>query len=152
MMKTMKLIIHACVFTLFACTSVLMGDETKPISGSLEGLDGLLAQPLMVKEAMPRRLLGVGISHRGTVYVTDTIRQMKEEISIIQSGFLLEQDMAFGSVAEKKRWIETHYSPKIAKRQGVGDLNGDGKVDLADLKVRSDKVLYTSRPRSGWRL
>jgi putative heme-binding domain-containing protein len=140
MMKTMKLIIHACVFTLFACTSVLIGDETKPISGSLEGLDGLLAQPLMVKEAMPRRLLGVGISHRGTVYVTDTIRQMKEEISIIQSGFLLEQDMAFGSVAEKKRWIETHYSPKIAKHQGVRDLNGDGNVDLADLKVRSDKV------------
>jgi len=149
MMKTMKLIRLAWVFTLLAGTSVLMGDETKPISSSfesLEGLEGLLAQPLMVKEAMPRRLLGVGISHRGTVYVTDTIRQMKEEISIIQSGFLLEQDMAFGSVAEKKRWIETHYSTKIAKRQGVGDLNGDGKIDLADLKIRSDKI-YTLHDR-----
>jgi len=128
MMKTMNLIIHACVFTLFACTSVLMGEETKPISGSLEGLDGLLAQPLMVKEAMPRRLLGVGISHDGKVYVTDTIRQMKEEISIIQSGFLLDQDMALGRVAEKKRWIETHYSTKIAKLQGAPDLNGEGEV------------------------
>ena len=140
MMKTMKLIIHACVFTLFACTSVLMGEETRPIPGSLEGLDGLLAQPLMVKEEMPRRLLGVGISHDGTVYVTDTIRQMKEEISIIQSGFLLDQDMALGSVAEKKRWIEAHYSQKIAKRQGVRDLNGDDKIDRADLKIRSEKI------------
>ncbi|MBT7960070.1 MAG: hypothetical protein HN759_12145 [Akkermansiaceae bacterium] len=44
MMKTRKLIRLAWVFTLLACTSVLMGEETKPIPGSLEGLDGLLAK------------------------------------------------------------------------------------------------------------
>ncbi|MDG2170719.1 MAG: HEAT repeat domain-containing protein [Opitutales bacterium] len=145
----MKLIILACAFPLVACTSLLNGEETKQISSSLvslEGLEGLLAQPLMVKEAMPRRILGVGISHSGKVYVTDTIRQAKEEISIIQSGFLLEQDMALGSVAEKKRWIEAYYSMKIAKHQGMQDLNDDGKVDLADLKVRSEKI-YTLQDR-----
>ena len=72
----MKLILLAWVLPLIVGTSVLMGEETRPISGSLEGLEGLLAQPLMVKEAMPRRLLGVGISHRGTVYVTDTISRI----------------------------------------------------------------------------
>ena len=112
------------------------------VSGTLIGRDGLLAVPIMRGEFMPKPIMGVGISYGGTVYVTETVRQQREEISLIQAPFLHEKDMELKSIKAKREWIMENYSPQIAVRQGVGDYNGDGRVDVRDLSVRSEKI-YT---------
>ena len=76
---------------------------------------------------MPNPIMGVGISYDGKVYVTETTRQQREEISLIQSPFLHEKDMELISTKAKRDWIIKNYSPRIAARQGVKDYNGDGK-------------------------
>ena len=113
----------------------------KTIPGTLRGRDGLMAVPIMARESMPKPILGVGVSADGTVYVTETIRQMREDISLIQSPYLQQTDMALSSTQAKKRWILENYAKRsIAGRQGVRDFNGDGAVDEKDLSVRSEKI------------
>ncbi|MCP4785354.1 MAG: c-type cytochrome [Fuerstiella sp.] len=107
---------------------------------AMKGRDGLIAVPLMSSGALPRRLMGVGVSSSGTVYVTETVRQAKEEISLLQSRFLQPLDMGFTSVEQKRNWIEQNYSPQIARSQGMPDLNGDQKVNVADLVIRSERI------------
>ena len=109
-------------------------------SGGLKGREGLVAEPLMGNGALPKRIMGVGVNSRGIVYVTETIRQAKEEISLLQSRFLHPIDMGFTTVEEKRNWIEQNYSPQIARAQGMPDVNGDRKVDAADLVIRSEKI------------
>lgn len=109
----------------------LDGANGKRIPGTLKGRDGLYAVPIMQREGMPYPILGVGIANDGTVYVTKTVRQMREEISLIQNGSLLEHCMKFRTTAEKRRWIEENFNAHIAGRQGVQDFNNDGKVDAA---------------------
>lgn len=106
----------------------------------LEGLNGLVAAPLMGSGDLPRRLMGVGVSSDGTVYVSETVRQMREEISLLQSTFLQPLDMGITTVVEKRNWIQRNYSPQIAKAQGMPDVNGDKKVDVTDLAIRSEKI------------
>lgn len=109
--------------------------------GSFKGRDGLIAEQLMAPRFLDNSVLGVGVGADGTVYVTATARYNVEEISILKSPFLHEIDMGFTSVAQKKKWIEENYSEHIVKSQRLGDFNGDGKIDAADLKVRSEQVL-----------
>ena len=75
-----------------SATNVTKDGQTK-FSGTLIGYKGLLAVPIMRSEFMPKPIMGVGISSDGKVYVTETIRQQREEISLIQSPFLHEKDM-----------------------------------------------------------
>ena len=121
--------------------NVIKDSQTK-VSGTLIGYKGLLAVPIMRNEFMPSPIMGVGVSYDGKVYVTETTRQQREEISLIQSPFLHEKDMELISTKAKRDWIIKNYSPRIAARQGVKDYNGDGKVDIKDLSVRSEKI-YT---------
>ena len=95
----------------------------------------------MAPKFLNRHVLGVGVGADGTVYVTKTERYNVEEISILKSPFLHEIDMGFTSVAQKKNWIEGNYSERLAKSQRLGDFDGDGKVDAADLKIRSEQIL-----------
>jgi putative heme-binding domain-containing protein len=120
----------------------LSEDElAKPKAGGFPGLNGLVAEPLMdVSKELPRRLMSVGVDDRGKVFVTETVRQMKEDISLLQSNFLHEADMALTTVAEKEAWILKNFSPQIAAAQGVQDFNKDGVVDVKDLTVRSEKI------------
>ncbi len=118
----------------------LDGANGKRIPGTLKGRDGLYAVPIMQREGMPYPILGVGIANDGTVYVTKTVRQMREEISLIQNGSLLEHCMKFRTTAEKRRWIEKNFNAHIAGRQGVQDFNNDGKVDAADLSIHSEEI------------
>ena len=120
----------------------VIGSSQPTVSGTLIGRDGLLAVPVMRDEFMPKPIMGVGISYDGKVYVTETIRQQREEISLIQSPFLHEKDMELTSTKAKRKWIIENYSSQIAARQRLGDYNGDGKVDVRDLSVRSEKI-YT---------
>ncbi|MCP5040104.1 MAG: hypothetical protein GY944_03675, partial [bacterium] len=110
------------------------------VAGSMKGRDGLLARPLMGRGDLPRRLMGVGVDVDGTIYVSATARQMREEVSLLQSRFLQALDMGFTRVAEKRSWLMQNYSPKIAKAQRMPDLNGDGLVDTADLVLHSEKI------------
>ena len=118
----------------------LDGANGKRIPGTLKGRDGLYAVPIMQREGMPYPILGVGIANDGTVYVTETVRKMREEISLIQNGSLLEHCMKFRTTAEKRRWIEKNFNAHIAGRQRVRDFNNDGKVDAADLSIHSEKI------------
>ena len=120
----------------------VIGASPPKVSGTLIGRDGLLAVPVMRGEFMPKPIMGVGISYDGKVYVTETIRQQREEISLIQSPFLHEKDMELTSTKAKRQWIIENYSPQIAARQRLKDYNSDGKVDVRDLSVRSEKI-YT---------
>lgn len=106
----------------------------------MKGLNGLVAAPLMGSGDLPKRLMGVGVASDGTVYVTETVRQMREEISLLQSTFLQPLDMGITTVAEKHEWIEQNYSPQIAKAQGMPDVNGDQKIDATDLAICSEKI------------
>ena len=119
-----------------------------PVSADLSGLEGLRAVPIMTGESMPKPIMGVGVDHDGTVYVTETIRQQREEISLIQSPFLHRHCMALDSTEAKRKWILENYAPNIIGRQGVKDYNGDGKVDVHDLSVRSEKI-YTLQDSDG---
>jgi putative membrane-bound dehydrogenase-like protein len=109
--------------------------------GPFNGLDGLVAEPLMAPGFLGNRILGVGVAADGTVFVTKTARYNEEEISILKSPFLHEIDMGLTTVAQKKHWIEENYSERIAKSQKLGDHNRDGRIDAADLKVRSEQIL-----------
>ena len=60
--------------------------DGEPIAGALSGQQGLQAVPIMSQQSMPFPILGVGVDVDGTVYVTETQRQGREEISLIQSG------------------------------------------------------------------
>ncbi len=119
-----------------------------PVFADLKGLEGLRAVPLMASESMPNPIMGVGVGHDGTVYVTETIRQQREEISLIQSPFLHPHCMALDTTEAKRKWILENYSANIIGRQGVRDFNGDGKVDVLDLSVRSEKI-HTLQDRDG---
>ena len=130
-----------CRLNANAPENVIKDSQTK-VSGTLIGHKGLLAVPIMRNEFMPNPIMGVGVSYDGKVYVTETTRQQREEISLIQSPFLHEKDMELISTKAKRDWIIKNYSPRIAARQGVKDYNGDGKVDIKDLSVRSEKI-YT---------
>jgi glucose/arabinose dehydrogenase len=109
--------------------------------GPFNGLDGLVAEPLMAPGFLGNRIPGVGVAADGTVFVTKTARYNEEEISILKSPFLHEIDMGLTTVAQKKHWIEENYSERIAKSQKLGDHNRDGRIDAADLKVRSEQIL-----------
>jgi putative heme-binding domain-containing protein len=89
---------------------------------------------------LPQRLMGVGVDDRGKVFVTETVRQMKEEVSLLQSTFLHEPDMALMTVEEKEAWIRANFSARIAQAQELADYNQDGVVDVKDLTVRSEKI------------
>jgi quinoprotein glucose dehydrogenase len=112
------------------------------VPGTLNGREALQAVPIMTRDGMPFPILGVGVDLDGTVYVTETIRQMREEISLIQSPGLQQVCMSFTTTADKRQWIEENFSRHIAGRQGVTDFNKDGAIDAADLTVRSEKI-YT---------
>ena len=64
----------------------VMKDSPARVSGTLIGNKGLLAVPIMQNESMPNPIMGVG-GYQGEVYVTETTRQQREEISLIQSPF-----------------------------------------------------------------
>ena len=130
-----------CSLNANAPENVIKDSQTK-VSGTLIGHKGLLAVPIMRNEFMPNPIMGVGVSYDGKVYVTETTRQQREEISLIQSPFLHEKDMELISTKAKRDWIIKNYSPRIAARQGVRDYNGDSIVDIRDLSVRSEKI-YT---------
>ncbi len=119
-----------------------------PVFADLNGLEGLRAVPIMANESMPKPIMGVGVGHDGTVYVTETIRQQREEISLIQSPFLHPHCMALSSTEAKRKWILENYTSNVIGRQGVKDYNGDGKVDVQDLSVRSEKI-YTLQDSDG---
>ena len=119
-----------------------------PVFADLNGLEGLRAVPIMANESMPKPIMGVGVGHDGTVYVTETIRQQREEISLIQSPFLHPHCMALSTTEAKRKWILENYTPNVIGRQGVKDYNGDGKVDVQDLSVRSEKI-YTLQDNDG---
>ena len=107
----------------------------------LRGLNGLVAAPVMTDTAgVPRRLMGVGVDDRGKVFVSETVRVSNEEISLLQSNFLHEADMALMTVEAKEAWIRSNFSQRIAKAQGVQDYNKDGVVDVNDLTVRSERI------------
>jgi len=63
---------------------------------------------------MPSPIMGVGVSYDGKVYVTETTREQREEISLIQAPFLHEKDMELISTKAKRDWIIKNYSPRIA--------------------------------------
>jgi quinoprotein glucose dehydrogenase len=109
-------------------------------SGALKGRKGLEAIPLYDDGDLPRKLLGVGVDNQGKVYVTETERQGREEISLLQSSFLHEDDMALTTVKEKDAWIRKNFSARIAKSQGISDFNEDGVVDLKDLGINSERI------------
>ena len=113
-----------------------------PVFADLRGLEDLRAVPIMANESMPKPIMGVGVGHDGTVYVTETIRQQREEISLIQSPFLHPHCMALDTTEAKRKWILENYASNIIGRQGVQDYNKDGKIDVQDLSVRSEKI-YT---------
>ena len=117
---------------------LVAGGEGKAIKGR----EGLVAVPLLDNGDLPRPLMGVGVDEKGKVYVTETIRQAREEVSLLQSNFLHEADMALTTVENKEDWIRNNYSERIAKAQRLEDQNGDGVVDLADLVLRSERI-YT---------
>ena len=119
-----------------------------PVFADLRGLEGLRAVPIMASDSMPKPIMGVGVGHDGTVYVTETIRQQREEISLIQSPFLHPHCMALDTTEAKRKWILENYTPNVIGRQGVKDYNGDGKVDVHDLFVRSEKI-YTLQDGDG---
>ena len=75
---------------LFSCAQQV--EEQDP--DELKGRNGLVASPLMSEGDLPRDLMGVGIDDLGKVYVTQTLRVRREEISLQQSSFLHEADMA----------------------------------------------------------
>ena len=115
--------------------------RTKARSDALPALNGLVAVPVLADtEGLPRRLMSVGVDDRGTVFVTETVRQMREEISLLQSTFLHEADMALMTVAEKEAWIRANFSTEIARMQGIRDFNKDGVIDVKDLTVESEKI------------
>ena len=89
---------------------VIKDSQTK-VSVTLIGYKGLLAVPIMRNEFMPSPIMGVGVSYDGKVYVTETTRQQREEISLIQSPFLHEKDMELISTKTKRDWIIKNYSP-----------------------------------------
>ena len=119
-----------------------------PVFADLRGLEDLRAVPIMANESMPKPIMGVGIDHDGTVYVTETIRQQREEISLIQSPFLHRHCMALDTTEAKRKWILENYASNIIGRQGVQDYNKDGKIDVQDLSVRSEKI-YTLQDSDG---
>ena len=96
-----------------------------PVFADLNGLEGLRAVPIMESDSMPKPIMGVGVGRDGTVYVTETIRQQREEISLIQSPFLHPHCMAFDTTEAKRKWILKNYASNIIGRQGVKDFNGD---------------------------
>lgn len=107
----------------------------------LRGLNGLVALPAMGDaQGLPRRLMGVGVDDRGKVFVTETVRQMREDISLLQSKFLHEADMALTTVEQKEKWIRENFSNRIATAQGMQDFNGDGVIDLKDVTIHSEKI------------
>lgn len=107
----------------------------------LHGLNGLIAAPAMVdSKELPRRLMSVGADDHGKVFVSETVRLSNEEISLLQSRFLHEADMALMTVEAKEKWIRRNFSDRIAKAQGVQDYNKDGVVDVKDLTVRSERI------------
>jgi putative membrane-bound dehydrogenase-like protein len=107
----------------------------------LRGLNGLVAAPVMTNaKGLPRRLMGVGVDDRGKVFVSETVRVSNEEISLLQSKFLHEADMALMTVEAKEAWIRANFSQRIAKAQGVQDYNKDGAVDVNDVTVRSERI------------
>jgi quinoprotein glucose dehydrogenase len=119
-----------------------------PVFADLNGLEALRAVPIMANESMPKPIMGVGVDHNGTVYVTETIRQQREEISLIQSPFLHRHCMALDTTEAKRKWILENYASNIIGRQGVKDYNKDGKIDVQDLSVRSEKI-YTLQDSDG---
>jgi hypothetical protein len=107
------------LYIFLTCLTALAAD-TKLL---LEGQEGLVAETVMSTKNMPKRILGVGVSSKGSVFVTETVRQMREDISLIQSGYLHEMDMGLTTVAEKRAWVRKNYVLKnIAKSQGMRDL------------------------------
>lgn len=111
----------------------------------LQGMYELVAAPVMASgRGLPQRLMGVGVDDRGRVFVTETVRQGREEISLLQSKFLHEADMALTTVEAKEAWIRANFSARIAQAQGMEDFNKDGAVDLKDLMLRSEKIYSLS--------
>ena len=143
---TFSALLSALTFSLGAAegtqpTSRRAPAPPKARSDVLPGLQGLVAVPVLSDaDGLPRRLMGVGVDDRGKVFVTETVRQGREEISLLQSTFLHEADMALMTVAEKEAWIIANFSPVIARMQGIRDFNKDGVVDVKDLTIESEKI------------
>lgn len=129
------------VITALALFSLSVGYAQSAGDGALNGQSGLVARPLYgAGEDLPQRVMGIGVSDQGDVYVTETVRQAREEISLLQSSYLHEVDMGLKTVEQKRDWIERNYSPRIAASQRMEDQDADGDVDLRDLVVRSERI------------
>ena len=127
--------------TALALFSLSSGYAQSGGDGALNGQSGLVARPLYgAGEDLPKRVMGIGVSDQGDVYVTETVRQAREEISLLQSSYLHEVDMGLKTVEQKRDWIERNYSPRIAASQRMEDQDADGDVDLRDLVVRSERI------------
>jgi len=117
----------------FFVTLPVSATDEERISGTPKGQKGLKVVPIMARQSMPFPILVVGVEVVGTVYVTESQLQMREEISLIQSGrvevqsrFLQEQCIALTSTQLKRQLIEKHFSAEMAKRQSILDFDNDG--------------------------
>ena len=147
--QSFSLIFPLLTNIVFLCTGVVAAEQNTKSEDSaspvIKGLDGLEATPLMEGNLLAlERVMGVGVDSQGRVFVTQTNRQMAEEVSLLQSPYLHEEDMALTTVEAKEAWLRENYSPQIAVSQDFMDQNDDGVVDLADLVIRSEK-LFTLR-------
>lgn len=122
-------------FSLFSISA--LSAETFPAANGLERM-------LVVEQPLLKNPVSVSVDVDGTIFVTETARRKVADLDIrefVQFGWV-PRDVALTSVAEKRAFFEEQLDGKtVFNGPSLKDHNKDGKTDIRDLTVISEKII-----------
>ncbi|MFK7849907.1 MAG: PVC-type heme-binding CxxCH protein [Akkermansiaceae bacterium] len=127
----MRNLFPLCVFPLLAVSSLTA--ETFPAANGLE-------RSLVAKEPLLKNPISVSVDVDGTIYATETTRRKAADLDIRQyfkHGWV-PYDVGLTSVEDKRAFFRERLD---GTNKLVKDHNKDGKHDITDLTMLSEKVI-----------
>ena len=104
-----------------------------------------LTRTLVAREPLVKNPVTVTVDVDGTLYVTETTRRKAADLDIREFTQWIPNDLSHTSVEDKLAFFRKEITPgKFDKHPSLKDHNRDGKVDVNDLTVLSEKIIRLS--------
>lgn len=87
--------------------------------------------------------VALSFDDQGRAYVSQTQRRKANDLDIRENSDWIADDMSFQSPDDKRAFYHQQFTPENsdANKKRVEDFNKDGKHDLADLRMLSERIL-----------
>jgi putative membrane-bound dehydrogenase-like protein len=101
-----------------------------------------LQRTLVAREPLIKNPVTVTMDVDGTIYLTETTRRKAADLDIREFTQWIPNDLSHTTIEDKLAFFRKEVTPgKFDKHPSLKDHNRDGKVDIKDLTVLSEKII-----------